>query len=98
MPAPRPLSVKKRLDAVFASMPSGYGHADFLIPMPREMLPGRCARCRHRGYKVAQHPVNGRPWFKCGQCENEWTCGNDGGEYLTEAGRRAFAGAKNERT
>jgi len=42
-----------------------------------------CAVCQSPDYKMLKNESfeGARPIFECGQCENRWTYGNDGGKY-----------------
>lgn len=40
----------------------------------------RCPRCRVGGF-LQEVACDGRPSFRCLQCDHEWTCGKDGGDY-----------------
>lgn len=43
-----------------------------------------CGRCKHPEFEVSS-ATDGRPRFKCTNCGDTWTCGKDGGKYLSGA-------------
>jgi transposase-like protein len=45
-----------------------------------------CPACRKGGFKLGW-AFDGRPEFKCTLCDNTWTCGHSGGEYLKYAAK-----------
>lgn len=51
----------------------------------RERREDRCPRCKHRGFKAGAAPADGRPEFTCTSCGYSWTCGKDGGGFMSHA-------------
>lgn len=56
----------------------------------RKDKPGTCPSCHKGGYNVQPSRGDARPLFTCGHCGWTWTCGHDGGEYLSDYGRAKF--------
>lgn len=54
----------------------------------RKDAPGKCPSCHKGGYDV-DAARDGRPLFSC-VCGKRWSCGQGGGEYLSESGRGKF--------